>query len=58
MEQIRKPTDQEVIALAAAARVAIKTARRALVEGVDVIRGETTRERLRHAMDVVYGRKT
>jgi hypothetical protein len=44
------PSEQEVIALAARARVALKTAKRALVEGVNKIKGEEVRKRLREAM--------
>lgn len=48
--ETKRPTEQEVIALAARAQVALRTARRAIVEGVDAIKGEVVRERLRAAM--------
>jgi hypothetical protein len=47
----KPPSEQEVIALAARAQVALRTARRAIVEGVDAIRGEVVRARLRAAME-------
>lgn len=44
------PTPGEVVALAAAAKVDPRTAKRALVDGVEGIRGEVVRERLRAAL--------
>ena len=50
MKKTDRPSEQEVIALAAKARVALKTAKRAMVEGVEVIKGSEVRRRLREAM--------
>jgi hypothetical protein len=46
----RQPTPGQVVALAAAANVDPRTAKKALVDGVDAIKGEVVRERLRAAM--------
>ena len=50
MKKTDRPSEQEVFALAAKARVALKTAKRAMVEGVEVIKGSEVRRRLREAM--------
>jgi hypothetical protein len=54
MVKKRAPTQREIIALAAAANVDPRTAKRALVHGVEAIRGEEVRARLRAAMKT-YG---
>lgn len=50
MKKERGPTEQQVIALAAKAQCTLRTARRALVDGVEKIRGDVLRARLRRAM--------
>jgi len=50
MVKKREPTQREILTLAAAAGVDPRTAKRALVDGVDVIKGEEVRARIRAAM--------
>jgi hypothetical protein len=49
-KQKKGPTEQEVTALAARAQCSPKTARKALERGVDSIRGEVLKGRLRDAL--------